>query len=295
MAPGAIVPALDATLAEALSVDRATRDRLVIFDPSSAPLLRPLVAAADVAPWYAAATDRWILAVPAAQAAGVAGHPAIARHLDKLAPPAGAGASPWWALPDALAAAPPAPRIIVAGDPPAVAWDETGALIGGPATVVAAARPYWLGLLGSRVGRALLAAGTPVAAIPIPAAPEPTQASLAGLALSAASLAGQLDALRRAVLRRLVADFGPPGVRPGPLLSRWWTLDFDQLHQAVRAELRNDIPERFRPTWTQIHADERATHDEAAGRLADLEAAIDAQALALYGLSADDLATLAGQ
>ena len=293
LAPGAVAPALDPALAGSLAVDRATRDRLVIFDPASAPLLRPLVAADDVAPWHVGATDRWILAVPAGRAADVARHQAIARHLGGLAPPAAAGASPWWALPDTLAAPAPPPRIIVAAEPPTVAWDETVALVAGPATVVAPAEPYWLGLLGSRVGRLMLAAGAPVAAIPIPEAPGPARANLEGLALSAAALAAQLDALRRAVLRRLVADFGPPGVYPGPLLSRWWTLEFVQLHRAVRAELRNDIPERYRPTWAQIHADERATHDEAAERLAGLQAAIDAQALALYGLEPGEPEALA--
>lgn len=284
VAPGAIRPALDSALAGALAVDRPTRDRLVIFDPPTAPLFRPLAAASDVAPWHLAAADRWIVAVPAALAPGLARYDALARHLAGLPTPAERRGKPWWALPDGLADPPPAPRIVLAGDPPAVAWDETAALIGGPASVVAPAEPYWLGLLGSAVGRALLARGVSLAAIPIPEAPGPARGNLEGLALSAAGLAGRIGALRRAVLRRLLADFGPPGVAPGPLLSRWWSLDFDQLLAAVRAELRNDIPERFRPTWAQIHADERATHDAAAARLAEIERAVDLQALALYGL-----------
>lgn len=282
VAEGAIVAALDADLATALAVDRATRDRLVIFDPASAPLLRPLVAAADVAPWHVGGADRWIVAVPARLAATLGRHPALARHLDALAPPSPQAGPLWWALPDDLAA--PPPRLLIAGEPPAVAWDDTAAVVGGPTSVIAPADPYWLALLGSQPGRALLADGVPATAIPVPAAPAPAQAGLGGLALSAATLARQIDELRRGVLRRLVADFGPPGIYPGPLLSRWWTLDFAELHEAVRGELRNDIPERYRPTWAQIHADERAVHAGATARLAELERAIDAQVGALYGL-----------
>lgn len=292
LAGAALVPGLDGAHAAALCVDRATRDRLVIFDPPSAPLLRPLVAAADVALWHRTSAGRWIVAVPRGRAAEIERHPALARHLSALSAPAGAGGDPWWALADEQAAPALAPRLIIAGAPPVVAWDDSAAMVGGPAAVVASADPYWLGLLGSRVGRAMLAAPQPVAAFPVPEAPGPARAGLAGLALSAAALASQIAELRGAVLRRLVADFGPPGVAPGPILSRWWELDFAQLHQAVRAELRNDIPERFRATWAQIHADEQAAHAAAAARLAALEAAVDAQALAAYGLSAAEAAAL---
>jgi hypothetical protein len=294
LAAGAITPALDAALVAALRIDRPTRDRLVIFDPASAHLLRPLALAADVAPWHIGAAGHWVVAVPQAQAESVAGFTALARHLAALSTPAGLSASPWWALAEAEARPRPAPRLVVAGDPPTVAWDETPALIGGPATVIAPAEPYWLALLGSRVGRALLASQVELTAFPIPDGPGPARSGLAGLALQAVALAAGRDELRRAVLRRLVADFGPPGVQPGPLLSRWWTLDFAQLHEAVRSELRNDIPERFRPTWAQIHADERAAHDEAGAHLAELEAAIDAQALALYELDDATFERLAG-
>jgi hypothetical protein len=285
LAPGRIAPALDAGLAAALAVDRPTRDRLVIFDPASAPLLRPLLAAEDLRPWCAAAAGRWLVAVPRAAAGDLAArHPALARHLDALPPPLSARpGDPWWALPPAAAATPPPPRLILGAGGAPCAWDESAALVGGPATVIAPAEPYWLALLGSRPGARLAAALGPEA-LPVPDAPGPARANLEGLALAAAALAAQLDALERAALRRLVADFGPPGVAPGPRLRRWWELSFEELHAAVLQELRNDIPERFRPTWAEIHADQRATHREAGERLAALQAAIDTQVAALYGL-----------
>lgn len=285
LAPGRIGPALDPALVAALSVDRATRDRLVIFDPLTAPYLRPLVVAGDLRPWWAGGAGRWLIAVPDTVAAGLAErHQALARHLAALTPPADIAASAefWWGLRADAAVAPVAPRIIIGAGGAPCAWDTTAALVGGPATVVAAAEPYWLALLGSRVGAALLGV-TEIATFPVPEAPGPARANLEGLALAAASLAAQRDELERAVLRRLVADFGPPGAVPGPALSRWWQLSFAELLAAVDAELRNPIPGRFQATWAEIHADQQATHADASARLDALQAAIDAQAAVVFG------------
>lgn len=268
----------------ALALERATRDRLVIFDPATTRLIRPLVLPADLAAWHVIAAERWVVAVPQGEATTVPALPALARHLNSLpVPPNASPDQPWWALPEAVTIMPPPPYLIIAGDAPTVAWHTTPALVAGPAALIASAEPYWLALLGSALGLALLRAG-PLAEFPVAEAPGPAQANLAGLALAAANLATQIDTLERAVLRRLLADFAPPGVPPGPLLRRWWQLDFAALHAAVKRELRNDIPERFRPTWAQIHNDECTTHSVASARLASLVHAIDAQVAALYGL-----------
>ncbi len=295
LAPERSGPALAAKLARALGIERAERDRLVIFEPAVAPLIRPLIDAADVAPWHVAASGRWIIAVPAARAVDLAQHhPNLARQLAALPAPAAlpTAVQPWWALPDGAEQPAAPPRLIVAGQH--VAWDETQALVGGPATVIAGAEPYWLALMASAVGRLLLAEGE-VARFPIPDAPGPARASLAGLALSAANLAAQRAALEQAVIKRLVADFGPPGVPPGPRLRRWWELSFAELVAAINAELRNDLPPRYRPTWAEIHADQQATHAEASARLVELEQAIDAQAATLFGLSAAEAQALAAR
>ncbi|MCX7792763.1 MAG: hypothetical protein N2378_19180 [Chloroflexaceae bacterium] len=289
LAAGRIGPALPVAWTAALRLTRAERDRLVIFDPTVAPLIRPLSDAEDLAPWHLGATGRWIIAVPASRAADLpARHPRLAQHLATLPTPPDAGStSPWWLLPAGQERPPEAPRIIVSGS--MVAWDEATGPVGGAATVIAAADPYWLAVLASAPGRALLSAGVAVEDMPVPEAPGPARANLAGLALNAATLAARRDELERAVTRRLVADFGPPGVQPGPRLRRWWELSFAELHTAVNEELHNDIPERYRPTWAEIHADERATHADATARLADLQRAIDAQVAALFGVEVGEL------
>jgi hypothetical protein len=291
-------PGAELSPARAFVIDRAARDRLVIFDPTSAPLIRPLIMGADLRPWHAALADRWAIAIPAGYTAGLtpgaadeaaafaalaARHPALARQLEPHA--AAAYARPghgdhWWEI-TAAAPSPPGPRILLAGG--AVAWDESGALLAAPILSLPGAEPYVLALLWAFSLR-VSATDTPGPALlelPAPAAPAPLRASLSGLALSAANLARQLAEQERAVLRRLLADFAPPGAAAGPRLARWWELEFHELRAELRDTLHNDIPERFRQTWEQIHAQQRADHTAAAEQITQIERAIDSQVAAL--------------
>jgi len=104
-------------LTAALRLTRAERDRLVIFDPTVAPLICPLSDAQDLALWHVGAAGRWLIAVPASRAADLpARHPHLARYLATLpAPPAAAPTQPWWVLPADWERPPEAPRIIVSG------------------------------------------------------------------------------------------------------------------------------------------------------------------------------------
>lgn len=305
--PAPPVAGADLSPAPAFILDRPTRDRLVIFDPASAPLIRPLVGAAELRPWHAAPAGRWAVAIPAGYTAGLAPasdeeaafaalaarHPALARHLRPHAAAARAREGRgdfWWELaPAPLAAA--GPRVLLG--PGAAAWDDSGALVAAPLLGLPGAEPYLLALLwalasGANTTQARRLTAVPAGdlgdllQLPIPEAPEPQRASLGGLALSAANLAAQLAEHERAVLRRLLADFAPPGAAPTPRLARWWELSFDELRAELRDILRNDIPDRFRPTWEQIHAQQRADRADAAAQIARIEAAIDSQVAALF-------------
>lgn len=291
------LPGVALSPAAAFVLSRADRDRLAIFDPSSASLLRPLIPAEAIQRWHVAPAETWALAIPAGYTAKLPGatddegaafaalkarHPAIARHLAPHAP--AAGHDGLWRE---LAATPaPGPRILVGAA--GVAWDESEALVAAPALIIPGADPFWLALLGSRYGGSILRRAdqadispAEILEFPIPDAPAPLQANLGGLALSAASLARQLAEHERAVLRRLQADFAPPGAAPEPRLLRWWELSFAELRAALVDGWRNDIPERFRPTWEQIHARHCDDHKAAAERLAAIEAAIDSQVQSL--------------
>jgi TaqI-like C-terminal specificity domain len=150
----------------AFVVDRATRDRLLADDPSSAALLRPLLKGRDVRRFTAAAPERWILLVERGTSLGA--RPAIAAHLarfrsaleprppDHVGPWSGRkpGTYRWFELQDPVGAlaASRAPRLfyqdIQTG--PACALDRSGELV--PDTtvwVLPSADPVLLAILNS--------------------------------------------------------------------------------------------------------------------------------------------------
>lgn len=311
-------------------IDRAARDRLVIFDPACAPLIRPLILAADLRPWHVAEADRWLIAIPpdldGPQLAQR--HPALGKQLASRQQATGnrqqagqggptleAGGDPASAMPPStqpLTLAPlPAPRILIAlpphgrsGPPPGgdlygqstlrpngalppnadsvvVAWDASTGLVSAAIVALGAARPLDLAVLGSAAGRARLAAGAApeqAARELLPAElPGPAREHLAGLALSLANLSRERHRLERRVLRRLLADFAPPGAAPTPRLEHWWALTFDELRAELADSLRNDIPERYRPTWAEGHAEQRRLHQQAGAQIAALEEALAQQ------------------
>lgn len=292
---------IDVEPATALVLSRAERNKMVIFDPGCVALIRPLILPADLRPWHVAPADRWLVTIPAgytaqtfgpladestAWAAFAARHPALARQLEPHA--AALAARPargdyWWEL--LPRPSEPTPRILIApGKPPIVAWDESGAEVAAPVAILAPATPLQLAILGSRYAARIAGSGgvAGLLELPLPALPAPTEASLSGLALSLATLSRQRTELEQAALRRLMADFGPPGATPNPRLEHWWELTFEELRAELNAHLRNDIPERYRPTWAEIHTDHQATRAEATHRITALEEALEAQVEAVF-------------
>lgn len=263
---------LEIDAADRRVIDRATRDRLVIFDPSSAPLIRPLILAADLRPWSVAAADRWLITLPATLAGPQLAqrHPALARQLE----PMGAGA---------LEPSPaPAPRLLITPGPsPVVAWDSSAALAAAPIGLISRAAPLWLALLGSREGRRRLADGADPAQIVgalLPAdLPGPAREHLAGLGLSLAALSRERHRIEALLLKQLLADFAPPGAVPGARLGRWWELEFAELRAELAQTMRGDIPERYRPAWAERHHEQRRLHQGASAQIAAAEAALDRQ------------------
>ncbi|MEO8702973.1 MAG: Eco57I restriction-modification methylase domain-containing protein [Kofleriaceae bacterium] len=150
----------------AFVIDRATRERLLADNPSSAALIRPLLKGRDVRRFRAAASERWILLVD--RGTSLDDHPAITAHLagfraalaprpaDHLGPWSGRkpGTYRWCELQDPVGAlaASRAPRLfyqdIQSG--PACALDRSGDLV--PDTTVwilPSADPVLLALLNS--------------------------------------------------------------------------------------------------------------------------------------------------
>jgi hypothetical protein len=265
-------------LVATLTLSRAERDRIAIFDPRCAPLLRPLLAAADLQPWYTPTGAHWLIVAPAEPIP-----PRLRQHLDGIAPP---DAPPgWWVRPSQGMAT---PRIVIGGPGPTVSWDASGAVIGGPALVLPQAEPFWLAVLGSAGGRAWLRTVNPAAhpvELPTFDAPAPLREHLGALALQRVEWARTQQQADADYARRLLADFGPPGARLSARLERWWELSTAELFAALEADLHNGVPDEFQPFYAKRHAEALEARRRLSTQIADVEATIDAQAAGLWNMA----------
>lgn len=292
-----------------LIVDKATRDRIVIFDPSLAPQLRRVVRSADVRPWSCDAPC-YVIFLPsgwtaATFGAGIDAAQAWERMAERCPPlrqhlaPATAFYPPdeaWWELSirDALLFA--QPRIIwsVAGVAQRFALTEPGWLAG-PGTCHAPGSFFLLGILMSRLAWLALANEcqasnvyrlTPerVGRLPIPDAPETGRTAVETLAHRIVTLTRERALLERQFTQRLVKDFGPPGATPGARLERWWELEFDALRAEITERFGGDIPARFREQWAAQHADAVARRVALSDAIVLAEEALNVRVERLYGV-----------
>lgn len=321
IANGQIYAGIHTGLDAAFIIDQATRKELVIFDPSCAPLIKPIMRSADLRPWYTASAGHWLielragwiaahfgsgLSVDAAWSQLAARYLSIARHLQPFAEAARGRPGIelyWWELPaydyyDALGTA----KLCwpVTAERPRFVWDETGARLGGAGGFIANAAPYLLGVLASRASWFVLSqhssSGTassqdydcslPVMArLPIPDAPAAERAALGDIALHMSVQARARYELHVEVRQRILKNFGPPGAQLGPKLDRWWELDFPTLLAEVQTALKSDIPLRYRAEWEEWHGEQRRAHDRLTAAIATLESELNTRVYALFDLT----------
>jgi hypothetical protein len=261
---------------ETLTLTRIERDRLVIFDPHCAPLIRPLLRVDDLLPWHTPVGAHWVIVAPAT---GLP--PRLAQHLDAVAPP-DAPAS-WWAMAQTEQ---PKPRLLIrSGTMPRVSWDLSNAVIAAPMLRIAPADPFQLALLGSQRGLAGLQAADPtehlarLAAIDVPT---PTREHLGALALQRVEWARTQQQSDADYARRLLADFGPPGASLSLRLEHWWELHVQELFEALEVDLRNGVPTEFQPFYAQRHVEALAARIRLNEQIAEREAMLDALATQLW-------------
>lgn len=292
-----------------LIVDKATRDRIVIFDPSLASQLRRVVRTADVRPWYCEAPRSLIVLQPewtaatfganrdAAQAWERVGErcPPLRQHLA----PAAAFYQPdeaWWELSIRDETLFAQPRVIwpVASVAQRFALTEPGWLAG-PGTCHASGSFFLLGILMSRLawlaltdecqaGRVYRLMPERVGRLPIPDAPETGRAAVETLAQRIVTLTRERVLLERQFTQRLVKDFGPPGAMPGARLERWWALEFDALRAEIAKCFGGDIPVRFREHWAAQHADAVVRRVALNDAIALAEDALNVRVERVYGV-----------
>lgn len=292
-----------------LIVDKATRDRIVIFDPSLAPHLRRVVRSADVRPWHCEAPRSLIVLPPEWTAATFGASTNAAQAWERMAErcpplqqhlaPAAAFYPPgeaWWELSIRDATLFAQPRIIwpVASVAQRFALTEPGWLAG-PGTCHAPGSFFLLGILMSRLawlaltdecqaGRVYRLAPERVGRLPIPDAPETERTAVETLAQRIVTLTRERVLLERQFTQRLVKDFGPLGATPGGLLERWWDLEFDALRAEIARRFGGDIPARFREQWAAQHADAVVRRGALSDAIVLAEDALNVQVERMYGV-----------
>lgn len=289
-----------------LMVDKTTRDRFVLFDPSLAPLLRRIVRGGDVRPWYCE-TQRYLIMYPQKwidEVSGATGDPAqFWQRLAERCPPlwqhlASAATRPIREveLPTCDLALFAEPRIVwpAASTTQRFALTEPGDLVG-PGAFHASGSLFLLGVLMSRLAWvALTASGRlgyvyrllpeQVGQIPVPDATDADRVAIETLVQRIVTLIRERTFLERQFTQRLVKDFGPPGATPSEHLERWWELDFGALRKAIDARFGGDIPARFRDRWAAHHTNAVEQRRVLNETLAHAENALNVRVFALYGI-----------
>ena len=319
-----IYPGLHAPLDAAFIVDKATRDRMAIFDPTCARLMRRMLRANDIEPWSHEEASTYVITLPPGWIAATFGtglseeqawaqfanrHPALTKHLLPWAAQARSEqhGDYWWELS-------PQPAL-AALDQPKIIWPLRSSA---PRFAMAAAHE-WLDerccftpfdappLLGMLNSRALWFAATHgqhddqelspdvVMRLPIPDAPDDAFDAIGALAQQISVEADARHAIQRIVRRRVLADFGPPGSRLSQPLIYWWTLDFAGLLAEVNRTLGNDIPFRYRDEWRAWFEQQRAAHKGHTAAMARLGAELNERVYALFGLVTEEIALIEGQ
>ncbi len=325
VAAGPITPGVRTGHNPAFILDQVSRRELVIFDPSCAPLLKPIWLAVELRPWYAATESHWLLDLPAgwtettfgaglSSAAAwqrlVARYPAIAHHLKRYAPDDQAQLSDgyWWELPPYDTGAFTTPRICwsLRAASPRFVWDTSPTRIDGASVCLPQATPYLHGMLASRVTWWLICQhnATPpgtlkrltpemVARLPIPAAPEGERTAIGTLAQQLSTEASARYQLHTAARRRILKDLGPPGAQFSERLYHWWKLDFMTFRTELIAVFANDIPARYRGEWEQWLTTRQQMHAQHTAAMIRLETDLNMHVATLFDLSTTESALIA--
>lgn len=130
--------------------------------------------------------------------------------------------------------------------------------------------------------------------LPIPDATSEQKAALAALAQAAQAAAEKRYALQQSITRRipdLAAD--PSTAKLSNKLKSWWDLpDFAAFQKEVKKTLKSEIPLKERNEWDNWIAETRTDIHALSAKITQIEADINTQVYALFGLTADEITLL---
>ena len=288
------------------------RDNLVLADPKSTDLLKPILFGTQLQQWKAEVPEKWIIYIPKT-GIDISEYPAIEDwlrpHKAKLA--ARAAKQKWFELQQPqqkYQATYEGTKLIYRdiANRPSFSVD-TGNYIDMTCFCIPNASHLEVALLSSSVLWFSLTSETTVARggyfrmkaqylepLPIPDATPAQKAALATLAKTAQIHAEARYALQTALTRR-IPDLCPPGRDPKltTRLQEWWTLtDFAAFRTEVKKVFKTDIPLADRSEWEDWINRDRVEIARLTAEIAQAEAQIDSIVYELFDLTENEIALL---
>jgi hypothetical protein len=312
---GAPLYGIKTGLNEAFYIDRATRDRLIVEDPRSEELIKPLAVGDDVERWRVELSDRWIIYIPKGKI-DIDRYPAIKTHLshfrDKLVKRA--TDQEWFALQQAQGnyVSDFEGRKLVY---PEMSQGRKFSIAPGPLYInnkafyiptddmfLAAllnSTAIWFYLFGIcsplRGGEWRLELRSQhVETVPIPDASATQKDEMSNLARRCHEFASErLEHQRR--FQKRIPDLCPSGraSRLNRKLDRWWELrDFADFRKEIRKHYKGDIPLHERSDWETFFLEEKAHVERLSREIVQLEGKIDTVTYQLFELTDPEKETL---
>ena len=298
-------------LNEAFVIDSATRDRLVLADPNSAELLKPLLRGEDIKRWRVESDGLWIINTPKGKV-DIERYPAVR---DWLLPFRGdlekrATKQEWWELQQAqlaYQASMEGPKIVWGhfANARAFSFDLAGSylnnkcfFIPGSAHELCAllnSTVFWFGLTAlARIKRGSYfeAEAQYVEQLPMPDLRKKAKGRLSTFGQTCTAAARSRFTIQSAVRRRIL-DLAPPEKRKlNGRLEDWHELDFQAFLKEVKKHFRAEIPLKERGEWEAYLGENGREVARLTAEIAAAEAEIDRLVYAAFELTPDEIALL---
>lgn len=297
---------------KAFILDAATKDKLMLADPKSADLLRPIVFGNEVHPWRTESRSQWIIYIPKGRVQ-IDEYPAIRDWLSQFKENLQnrAANQEWFELQQpqyAYVATYNATKLIYRdiADRPTFSVD-TGSFIDMTCFCLGGGSYFEAALLNSKAMWFALKSMTTIASggffrmksqylepLPIPSTSDAIKDELGKLAGAAQAAAEKRHALQQAITRR-IPDLATDSANAklNTKLKEWWNLpDFAAFHKEVEKALKAKIPLQERNDWENWITTSRAEIHALTAEITRLEAEINAKVYALFDLTPDEIALL---
>ncbi|MEI8308723.1 MAG: Eco57I restriction-modification methylase domain-containing protein [Chloroflexales bacterium] len=330
VAAGAIYYGIKTGLNEAYIINQKTYDDICQRDDHSSLLMRRMLRAEDLRPWYQEDEGRWLIFIPNRWTTAHFGadlseeeawsrfrqrYTGIAEHLSLFLEEIrtrGDHGEFWWELrPCAYLASFDVPKIISAeiGKIPRYSWDSEGIFVNNKAHLMPCNEPWILGILQSRVHWFVAShLCTPlgeragliryqqliqfITRYPIPDAPPAERETIGALAMTITGEAKARYQLYRRARNRIQSDLGAAGKVLNQKLTAWWNLDFPAFRAEIQKVFKRDIALKERDDWEEWLGVQREKHRQHTAAIIAGEIELNRRVYHLFDLNAEEIAII---